>query len=574
MNIVIVDCFDTWEDRVELLYKAFTGSNHNVKVLMSDYKHIDKIKRNDIKRDYRFFHAVPYKRNMSINRMYSHIRLSRVIFKCVEKNARKIDLIWVFAPPNIFISDVAKVKKNNPNIKVIIDLIDLWPETMPIGKVKKMLSPWGKLRNDNLKYADVIVAECNLYRDVLKEEIEGKVVETLYLARKDLGYKPELNLTKNGLSFCYLGSINNIIDIDSIVRMICYCQKNNDTTVHIIGDGERKNELIKRLKDTGANVIYHGKVYDRTKKQEILDSCHFGLNIMKESVCVGLTMKSIDYFEFGVPIINNIRGDIWDIVDEFECGINISNDTLLNDIQRISSYQNKYRINSRSFFDKELSEEVFDNKALEIIDMVESKPKKNNVKIRSSNYGAIETIKNVAMVILGKVKYPGARLIRLPIVIRGKEYISFGKGLTTGYNCRIEVNGKHKNKALVFGENVNIGDYVSVRCAESISIGNDVLIGSRVLIIDNSHGNYRGTTQDSPDVPPNKRSIYTAPIVIGDNVWIGEGAVIQAGVTIGNGSVVAANSVVTSDVEACTIVGGVPSKVLKKWNQKSGKWEK
>ena len=138
--------------------------------------------------------------------------------------------------------------------------------------------------------------------------------------------------------------------------------------------------------------------------------------------------------------------------------------------------------------------------------------------------------------------------------------------------CRFEVNGKHKGKRLIIGENVNIGDDVSIRCADKIVIGNHVLMGSKVLIIDNSHGIYTGEKQDSPEIPPNERALSMKPIRIGDNVWIGEGAVIQQGVTIGAGSIIAANSVVTKDVPAQVIVGGIPAKVIKRYDCEKKQW--
>ena len=193
---------------------------------------------------------------------------------------------------------------------------------------------------------------------------------------------------------------------------------------------------------------------------------------------------------------------------------------------------------------------------------------------RSSNYGLKEMVIN-AMYFLGtKLVIPGARLIRFPIIIRGKKWIDFGKNLTTGRRCRIEVNGVFEKPVLTFGENDNIGDDVRIAAAERIIIGNNVLMGSKVLIIDNSHGAYKGDNQDCPDTPPNRRVIYTDPIVIEDNVWIGEGAVIQMGVTIGYGSIIGANAVVTKDVPPKCIVGGVPACIIKRFNNETEKWEK
>ena len=108
--------------------------------------------------------------------------------------------------------------------------------------------------------------------------------------------------------------------------------------------------------------------------------------------------------------------------------------------------------------------------------------------MRTSNYGIWETIQNICYVIRSRILIPKSRMIRFPIVIRGKQYIDFGTNLTTGRRCRFEVNGKHNGKRLIIGKNVNIGDDVSIRCADKIVIGNHVLMGSKVLIIDNSHG--------------------------------------------------------------------------------------
>lgn len=193
--------------------------------------------------------------------------------------------------------------------------------------------------------------------------------------------------------------------------------------------------------------------------------------------------------------------------------------------------------------------------------------------MRKSNYGITETIKNLIFIILTKLFFRNARLIRLPITIRGKKFIKLGRNFTTGFRCRIEVNGLHSEKVLIIGSNVNIGDDVRISCARSIIIGNNVLIGSKVLIIDNAHGSYSGLNQDAPEIPPNKRELTCSPTIIGDNVWVGEGVVILKGCTIGSGCIIGANAVVTRSFPEKCIIGGVPATILKKYDYLSSKWE-
>ena len=370
MNIYIVNCFDTYEHRADLLLDSFKSQGHKAIVLASDYKHIEKERRTEKKKGYKFFHAEEYTKNLSVKRMKSHSRFSRNISDYVERNIKKIDLIWALIPPNSLVKDLSEIKQKNPDVKLIFDLIDLWPETMPIGKAKSFFpfTYWRNLRNKYLKEADYIVTECNLYRKKLRSILEGMKVETLYLARPYVKYVPELHLPDGKISLCYLGSINNIIDIDAIVNIVGQCQQSKPVELHIIGDGENRESLIAKVKATGAEVIYHGKIYSREEKQYIFDGCHYGLNIMKDSVCVGLTMKSMDYFEFGLPIINNIHGDTWDIINNNKLGINISKTTdVAGMIKRNDKMNITLRVNARSFFDKKLTVSAFEKRLKQLL---------------------------------------------------------------------------------------------------------------------------------------------------------------------------------------------------------------
>lgn len=189
-------------------------------------------------------------------------------------------------------------------------------------------------------------------------------------------------------------------------------------------------------------------------------------------------------------------------------------------------------------------------------------------------YGIRGFLKLIVSLIFTKLFYNNARLIRLPFDIRNKRNIQIGDGLTTGFGCRIEVHSQKKTneKLLIFGKNIEINDYVHIAAGEKITIGNNVLIASKVFISDLNHGNYKGVNQDSPLSTPNSRKLSTNPIIIKDNVWIGEGVCVMSGVTIGEGCVVGALSVVTKSIPPYSIAVGSPAKVVKQFNFDKQEW--
>lgn len=171
--------------------------------------------------------------------------------------------------------------------------------------------------------------------------------------------------------------------------------------------------------------------------------------------------------------------------------------------------------------------------------------------------------------------FPSSRIIRQPIDIRGKKGIDFGSNLTTGYCCRFESHSEKNDKVLVFGDNIQINDFVHIAALKHVKIGNNVLIASKVFISDLEHGSYSGDENDSiPHSTVKDRALSSKPVVIEDNVWLGEHVSVLPGVTIGENSIIGANSVVTKSIPANSIACGVPAKVIKKYNFETKKWER
>lgn len=199
----------------------------------------------------------------------------------------------------------------------------------------------------------------------------------------------------------------------------------------------------------------------------------------------------------------------------------------------------------------------------------------SNLIARYGWYGVIRLFFSIffSKVLLSKK----VRIVRYPFYIRGNMYIDWGSSFTSGVNLRIDADPLEavKNQCVLhLGHNVQVNDYVHIGAVNKVVIGNNVLIASKVYISDHNHGNYKGFEQCSPDTDPAKRPIISSPILIEDNVWLGEQVSVLPGVTIGKGSIIGANSVVSKSIPANCIAVGIPAKVIKKFNYTTNKWEK
>lgn len=180
-------------------------------------------------------------------------------------------------------------------------------------------------------------------------------------------------------------------------------------------------------------------------------------------------------------------------------------------------------------------------------------------------------------VVLSKFINRKIRYFNFPIIIKGKKFIDFGNNLTAGYYCRFEVYPKNnsKDKRIIFGDNIQLNDFVHISAIDKVEIGDGCLMASHIYISDNSHGRYEGKLSDSsPYIAPDHREYITAPVKIGKNVWIGEGVMILPGVTIGDGAIIGAHSVVNTDVPSACIVVGSPARIIKRYSDELKCWIK
>ncbi len=156
-------------------------------------------------------------------------------------------------------------------------------------------------------------------------------------------------------------------------------------------------------------------------------------------------------------------------------------------------------------------------------------------------------------------------LLGASITLVNPKYIQLGENVSVFdkviLRCTEMTDVIGKQPDMVIGDNVKIGEGSHITCVNKIVIGTGVRAGQYVLITDNVHG---ASERSLLDMMITSRPLSSkGPVIIEDNVWIGEKASIMPGVHIGKGAIIGANAVITKDVPAYAVVGGNPAKIIK-----------
>lgn len=159
----------------------------------------------------------------------------------------------------------------------------------------------------------------------------------------------------------------------------------------------------------------------------------------------------------------------------------------------------------------------------------------------------------------------GSAFIQYPLYLEGGKNITIGKNFSCDQRLRLdainEFLGDKFDPVIVIGNNVSIQKDCHIGCINQVVIGDGVLLASKVFISDHSHGEI---TSEAIAVAPSQRKLYSkGPIIIEDNVWLGEGVVVLPGVTIGENSIIGSNAVVTKSIPKNSVAGGNPAQIIR-----------
>lgn len=323
--------------RSKKAYDYFISKGFDVEVLYSSFSHSLKCERNINLPHHKKIKTISYSNNISMRRIVSHFLYCFRVLSFLKN--KKIDVIYIIYPPNVMSLVVLVLRKNVE--KIIIDIIDLWPEAFKTKKksIKNFfLTPIyfisSYFRKKSLLVADACLTESNYFSRVL-EYSRYKVSKVLYLSKDDFKNFSFEN-TSDELSIAYLGNIGHAYDFESLLFILSEVKKKRNVSIQIIGTGPLKEYLIDQLKSFGIKYYYHGASFDENLKKNLLSTCWFGFNGYKKGYPVALSYKSVDYLSYGLPLLNSAIEDTSDLVKKYNIGFNFDSTDLNLTIKNLS----------------------------------------------------------------------------------------------------------------------------------------------------------------------------------------------------------------------------------------------
>jgi glycosyltransferase involved in cell wall biosynthesis len=324
--------------RTHVTYKYFLQEKYNVFLLYSTYSHSLKKFRYFNGDDYVPVKTIRYKSNFTPIRFISHIVFQiKVCYKLVYINPA---IVYVTVPTN-GLSFFLSLMKQILGYKLIIDIVDLWPETFPINpKIKPFLIasiglPTSMARRISIKLADYTLTSSNYFKSVLK--LNNKSSGVIYLKKILLKERnPLISNLDNVLTIGYIGNIGAIYDFQGLLHLLKEVKKIRPVHLKILGEGNLTKWLLAELDKLGVKYQFFGATYDEDIKERLLEDCWFGFNGFKSNTEVALSYKSLEYLSFSVPIINSAKGDTWEFIDKNNIGLNYDTNDLDMLIEKIS----------------------------------------------------------------------------------------------------------------------------------------------------------------------------------------------------------------------------------------------
>lgn len=332
--------FEKKSSRYRTMADVLCDAGYDVEVVSSTFRHqtktqrdLDYVKTIDSRYKMTLLEEPDYQKNISLQRIYSHHCFAKKVVKYLSTR-KKPDLIIVSVPSLSVGSAVTKFAEAN-NIKVVIDIQDLWPETfrmaINIPVVSDILfAPLMAQANKIYSRADKVMAVSQTYvkRGLSKNHKDSQGLAVFIGTDSNLVAQAVAgkSVTKPQDEFWvgYIGALGNSYDIKLIIDAIKIMNnKGIDNIVFkVMGEGEFLEDFKKYAVEKGVNCQFTGFI-EYGEMMVNLRACDVAVNPIVGQSVSSIINKVSDYAMAGVPVINTqISPEYRKLVEDYACGIN------------------------------------------------------------------------------------------------------------------------------------------------------------------------------------------------------------------------------------------------------------
>lgn len=351
--------------------------DYKVEVITSTFYHTQKkqrVKKNSVDLDEMYkitlVHESGYKKNVSIKRILSHKIFTKNVLNYL-KSRQKPDLIYLFVPPLGLGSAISKFCKEN-NIKLVIDILDLWPEAFNMFIKNKYISDlmfFGFKQKANYIYkrADSIIAVSQTYLErALSINTLCNNKACVYIGTDlDVFDKYKINTANNkeSIKVVYIGMLGSSYDLKCAIDAIGILEQKgvNGLDLIVMGDGPKRKEFEDYAFSKNINYNFTGRLSYQEMIPKLCE-CDIALNIISKGAVQSIINKHSDYLAAGLPIVNNQEvAEFGELLTKYNCGLNCENSNafeLANAIEILIKDQNLSKMMGEN--SRKVAEKLFD----------------------------------------------------------------------------------------------------------------------------------------------------------------------------------------------------------------------
>jgi len=371
------DVRERTNERGASFVRAFKKCGYQVTHVSTDFDHaqkayVDLPLEENVEGVYvKRLHVMAYVKNLSYKRILSHLQFAYKLRKFLNSLDEKPDYIYCVTPTSTSAYVAGKYCKKY-GIKFIIDLIDIWPDSlMPLYKTKLIeiaTAPWSYITHSAYKMADFICGESikyanhahqyNLsvpwypvYLGVNKGKTQLLIAESKVLV-------PE---KKCPIRLCYGGDLGNSYGFDAILESLSYIhEKGVSYEMYFVGGGDRQEYIQKYSDEHNLNVLITGKI-PYCDYLKYLSTCDVAFNAFGPNTKVVHSYKFNDYIATHNFVLSNLKGETAEMVDKYRIGKNYDDDKLgeiLFDVCQNWFKYNKWRDNINAFVEDVLDADL------------------------------------------------------------------------------------------------------------------------------------------------------------------------------------------------------------------------